>query len=140
MSRDQGVLILETDYRKFTLLSFFLFSVLAGYVFYLAATTIADIMKIGGSNVLWGYSWAVVGGAGSTLFGLILMISLCVSSKATGFVDEVFGEVFKVTWPSLKETSASTLVVSVMVLVAAFVLAVMDYFWGSFFNLILNKL
>lgn len=131
---------LDSEFRKYTLLSFFLFSTLCGYIFYLFATQIADWMKIGGSNVVAGLPWTVVGGGIGTLGGLTLFIALAMNARATTFIDEVFGEVFKVTWPTNKETSASTMVVTVMVLLAALVLAVMDYFWGGFFNFLLNKI
>ena len=132
---------METENRKYTILTFFIFAVIFGYLSYLALTQISDWFKFGGSNVLGtGYGWQIVGGTASAVLGIILFIGLSVSSKATTFFDEVFSEVLKVTWPTMKETSASTVVVTVMVLVATFILAMMDYFWGAFFNLILNKL
>jgi preprotein translocase subunit SecE len=140
MSVSLGVLV-ETENRKYTILTFFLLSAICGYVLYLTLTQVADWMKFGGSNAFGlGYPWPVVGGAISAALGLVLFIGLSMNTKATTFFDEVFSEVFKVTWPTFKETSASTVVVTVMVLVATLILAMMDYFWGAFFNLILNKL
>lgn len=132
---------METENRKYTILTFFIFAVMFGYLSYLALTQISDWLKFGGGNVFGtGYGWQVVGGTMSATLGIILFIGLSLSSKATTFFDDVFSEVFKVTWPTMKETTASTVVVTVMVLVAVLVLAIMDYFWGAFFNLILNKL
>lgn len=131
---------MDSEYRKYTLLSFFLFSTLCGYVFYLFATEMADWFKIGGSNVVAGLPWGAVGGGISTLAGFSLFLALAMSAKATTFIDEVYGEIFKVTWPTSKETTASTMVVTIMVLLAALALAVMDYFWGGFFNFLLNKI
>lgn len=131
---------MDSEFRKYTVLSFFLFSAISGYCVYLFATQIADWMKIGGSNVVAGLPWSVVGGGIATLAGLLLFMGLTMNQRATGFIDEVYGEVFKVTWPTQKELTSSTLVVTIMVLLAALVLAVMDYFWGGFFNFLLNKM
>jgi preprotein translocase subunit SecE len=131
---------LDSEFRKYTILSFFIFSAICGYCFYLFATQIADWTKIGGSNVIAGLPWPVVGGGIATLGGFFVFLALAMNAKATNFIDEVFGEVFKVTWPTQKELTGSTLVVTIMVLVAALVLAVMDYFWSGFFNFLLNKI
>lgn len=131
---------MDSEFRKYTVLSFFLISVIFGYCSYLFATQVADWMKIGGGNVVAGFAWPVVGGTIATVAGAILFFILALNAKATNFIDEVYGEVFKVTWPTQKELTASTLVVTIMVLLAALVLAVMDYFWSGFFNFLLNKI
>ena len=101
------------------------------------ATAIADLFKFGGSNVLMGYSWEVVGGVGSSVIGVVFFIALNLNNKATGFIDDVFAEMKKTTWPNTKETTSSTIVVSIMVGIAALMFFLMDYFWGIFFQLIL---
>jgi preprotein translocase SecE subunit len=100
-------------------------------------TAIADLFKFGGSNVFMGYSWQVVGGASSGVVGLILFAILVLNHKAVSFVDDVFAEVKKTTWPNSKETTSSTIVVSIMVGFAALMFMMMDYFWGVFFRAIL---
>lgn len=128
---------METENRRFTILSFFIFSALCGYVFYLALSLIADLFKFGGSNVLWGYPWAIVGGAIATIVGLILFIALSVNKTALDFIDDVFAELRKTTWPTPKETSASTVVVTIMVGIATLMLFVMDWIWGIVFRILL---
>jgi preprotein translocase subunit SecE len=44
---------------------------------------------------------------------------------------EVVGELVKVTWPSRKETSASTVVVIITSVIVAVLLGLMDAFWSS---------
>lgn len=128
---------MEADNRKFTILSFFLFSALCGYVIFLAASEVADILKIGAGRLIGDYSWNVVGGVGSGLLAFLLFIILSVNSTATAFIDDVFAEVRKTTWPGAKETRASTIVVTIMVTISAFLFFVMDYVWGVVFRLLL---
>ena len=128
---------MDTDNRKFTILSFFIFSALCGFVFYLMLTAVADLMKIGGSNVVAGLSWPVVGGVASSVATLILFMGLAINKKATGFTDDVFAEVKKTTWPGSKETTSATVVVSIMVGIAALMFFLMDWVWGIVFRIIL---
>mgnify|MGYP000997374428 CR=1 FL=1 len=128
---------MDSENRKFTLLSFLAFSALCAYIFYLIATQVADWMKWGGSNVLFGQPWVVVGGSIAALFGVILLIALSTSKKSTAFIDEVFSEIQKTTWPNGRDTTISTVVVSILIGIAALVLFVVDYFWGVFFRAVL---
>jgi preprotein translocase SecE subunit len=127
----------DSEYRKYTLLSFFIFSSLCAYILYLILTQFADWMRWGGSNVLWGQSWAVVGGGACAIVALGLLIGLATNSKAVNFVDDVFSEAHKVTWPNLETTAKSTVVVSIMIAIAAGVLFAIDWVWGVFFKVIL---
>jgi len=129
---------LDSENRKLTVLSFIILSAITAYVLYLALTLVADIGRFGGANVFGtGYSWTVVGGTAAGLVGFIMFMVLNLNTKATEFTDEVFGELKKVTWPTSKETAASSLVVSIMVLIAALSFLLMDWIWSSFFGWIL---
>lgn len=128
---------MEADNRKFTILSFIILSAIVSYIWFLILTQIVDWLKWGGSNVLFGYSWQVVGGVISGLTGLGLLMGLSLNQKATSFIDDVFAELRKTTWPNMRETSMSTVVVSIMVGAAALLFFVIDYFWGVFFRAIL---
>ena len=126
---------METNYRKFTSLSFLALSALVGYVLFLILTEVANIAKIGGSDTLGtGLSWNVVGGSFSALVSLIGFIVLMTNKIATEFTDDVFAELHRVTWPSLKETGQSTLVVSITVIIAAVMFFLMDLLWGGVFE------
>lgn len=128
---------MDSENRKYTLLSFFVFSAICAYVLFLILTQIADWMKWGGSNVLMGQPWGVVGGSIAGLSGFILLIFLSNNKTSVAFIDDVFSEVRKTTWPELKATSRSTVVVSIMIAIAAGVLFAIDWVWGVFFKLIL---
>lgn len=128
---------METDNRKYTVLSFFVFSAICGYVLYLFLTQLAHWFKFGGSNVWGGFSWTVVGGSASAFLGFILFFGLLLHKRASQFIDEVFVELKKSTWPNSKDTSTSTLVVSVMVSLATLLFFIMDYIWGIVFRVIL---
>ena len=97
----------------------------------------ANWLKLGGANVLFGQPWPVVGGTISSLLGLIGFLILSTNQKTTEFTDEVFGELKKVTWPTGKETAASTLVVSVMVIIAAVMFLIMDMVWKALFDFLI---
>jgi preprotein translocase subunit SecE len=127
----------ETESRKLSILSFLILSALCSYAFYLFLTEVANWLKLGGANVLFGQPWPVVGGTISSVLGLIGFLILSTNQKTTEFTDEVFGELKKVTWPTGKETAASTLVVSVMVIIAAVMFLIMDLIWKAFFEFLI---
>ncbi len=56
-------------------------------------------------------------------------LALSRSRVSNVFFSEVFAELENVSWPSQRDTSASTVVVLVMVLVAGVVLGGLDTFW-----------
>jgi preprotein translocase subunit SecE len=129
---------LDSENRKLTVLSFIIVAAIGAYILYLTLTLAADLGRFGGSNVFaTGLSWPVVGGSIAGLAGFILFLALSLNTRALEFTDEVFGELKKVTWPTSKETAASTVVVSVMVVIAAVMFMLMDIVWGSFFGWIL---
>lgn len=128
---------METESRKLSILSFLILSALCSYAFYLFLTELANWLKLGGANVLFGQPWPVVGGTISSVVGLIGFLILSTNQKTTEFTDEVFGELKKVTWPTGKETAASTLVVSVMVIIAAVMFLIMDLIWKAFFDFLI---
>ncbi|MGA0163884.1 MAG: preprotein translocase subunit SecE [Bdellovibrionota bacterium] len=128
---------METESRKLSILSFLILSALCSYAFYLFLTEVANWLKLGGANVLFGQPWPVVGGTISSVLGLIGFLILSTNQKTTEFTDEVFGELKKVTWPTGKETAASTLVVSVMVIIAAVMFLIMDLIWKAFFEFLI---
>lgn len=129
---------METANRKFTSLSFLALSSIVGYVFYLILTQIADLARFGGSNVFGtGLAWPMVGGSISGVVGLGLFIGLMTNKTSAEFTDDVFAETKKTTWPTFKETSASTVVVSIMVLIASLMFLFMDIIWGAVFKYII---
>lgn len=53
------------------------------------------------------------------------------NEKANLFLNEVAGELNKVTWPARKETVLSTGVVIVMVGICSLILFMFDFLWGT---------
>ncbi|TVQ80284.1 MAG: preprotein translocase subunit SecE [Bradymonadales bacterium] len=138
LGRVSKELVVETENRKLTILSFIILSAVAAYILYLTLTLAADIGRFGGSNVFGtGLSWTVVGGSVSGVLGLVCFLVLSLNHTALEFSDEVFGELKKVTWPGSKDTAMSTVVVSIMVVIAALAFMLMDFVWGHFFGWIL---
>lgn len=128
---------MESDNRKLSLLSFLILSGVSAYVFYLILTEVSNWLKFGGSNVLFGQPWPIVGGTAAVIAGIVMFAALVSNSKALDFTDDVFAEVKKTTWPTAKETAASTVVVTIMVLIAGLMFLVMDLVWKSVFDFLL---
>jgi preprotein translocase subunit SecE len=68
----------------------------------------------------------VVGGAGS----VGLAIYLWRHPKVNHLALEIVAELAKVTWPTRKELSASTVVVIVLSIIASLILGLFDFFWS----------
>lgn len=134
---------MDSNVRKLTYISFIAVSGLVGLVFWYLAGSIADFAAIPSTiffgddtgfslkltQVQWGASGVV--GLGSFLY-------LFFNARAVDFSDECFAELYKVTWPTRKETIASTIVVGVMVLIAALIFQIMDLIWGGLFGLLFS--
>lgn len=129
---------MDSENRKFTVLSFLSLSAIVAYVLYLILTEFADIFRFGGSNVMGtGLAWPVFGGSLSGILGLVAFIIMMNKAQWVDFTDDIFAELKKTTWPNFKETSASTVVVSIMTLIAALMFLVMDLIWGGLFKLVI---
>lgn len=67
----------------------------------------------------------------SVLVGGIVFFVLYKHPQVNGYMNEVAVEMFtKVTWPTANETWAATGVVIITVLIAGFVLGLLDWFWS----------
>ena len=58
--------------------------------------------------------------------------------KITQFLKDVHAELKKVTWPTPKQTMASTAVVIILVFIVSFVLGIMDFILAKAVKLILG--
>jgi preprotein translocase subunit SecE len=74
--------------------------------------------------------------AGAALVALVSVVALYKRRSTRELAYEVAGELAKVSWPSRKETWASTIVVIVTSLVAAGFLGVFDALWSALTDLI----
>lgn len=110
--------------KKWVNLSFLLTGILAGFLFREACTTLYD--WVGWRPIDWVLSQADLSGIAA---GAALFIGLARSTKATGFLSDVFVELSKVTWPKRKETLVSTGVVSILLGIAAICVMLFDAVW-----------
>ena len=83
----------------------------------------------------WPIQWPEIIGY---LISFLVLVIIRRNDSVTAFLNEVALETSKVVWPTPKETGLSTVVIIVMVGVAALLLYVFDFIWGSlvkaFFN------
>lgn len=75
---------------------------------------------------------------GAVMLGVVAFFVLSKNAKATAFMSEVVVELSKVTWPVRRETLLSTVVVVVLVGIAAIILALFDALWGTLSEKILT--
>jgi preprotein translocase subunit SecE len=134
---------LETNLRKFTYLSFLIIAGLVALVLFKLSEGLLVLFKVptqlrpfgDGSELVFNH--AALSGIICGLGGLACFLALALKKRAVDFSDECVAELWKVTWPTQKETTASTIVVTIMVLVAALVFFLMDTVWSNLFGWIL---
>lgn len=124
---------MESQYKKWVQLSYLVFAVAVGYVFFAFAAKLigaydleARVREI--NLITQGVAVAI----GAILFG-----ALYVNPKANQFMNEVMEELSRVTWPTQKETTSATFIVIIMVIISGIVLGLLDYFWVSVLKWIL---
>jgi len=74
--------------------------------------------------------------AGAVVAGLVTAVILYKTAPVYGIVHGVSEELSKVTWPTRKETSSSTIVVIVTSIVAGLVLFLFDSVWAAVTDLV----
>ncbi len=65
----------------------------------------------------------------AVLPALGLFVYLQRNVRSVDFTNDVINELKKIVWPPRKETSASTLIVLVLVFIAASILGIFDFLW-----------
>ena len=73
------------------------------------------------------------------LIAAIAFVTLLKHPKVSPFLDEVVGELKKVTWPGREDVIKSTTVVLICVLFASFLLAGFDLAWGKIIGFLLHS-
>lgn len=136
---------METSLRKFTYLAFFFAAGLVALISFLVGESLLNLFKVptqtrlfseAGANAFFLTHQMIAGGAAAVI-GLGTWLGLAFNTKAVEFTDECVSELWKVTWPTRQETTASTIVVSIMVLIAALIFFLMDLVWSNVFRWIL---
>jgi preprotein translocase subunit SecE len=77
----------------------------------------------------------LIGGSSALALGVYLWRH----PKVNSLVVEIVVELSKVTWPTRKELSASTVVVIVLSIIAAIILGLFDFFWSWATDLIYTR-
>ncbi len=77
----------------------------------------------------------IIGGAGA----LILAFYLWRHPRVNNLAMEIVVELSKVTWPTRKELSASTVVVIILSVIASIILGLFDFFWAWCTDLIYHS-
>jgi len=83
------------------------------------------------------FNHASMAGMLSGVAGLATFFVLSFNTTAVGYTDDCISELTKMTWPTQKETTASTIVVTIMILIAALIFFVIDTIWTNFFQWLL---
>ena len=119
---------------RYVLLAFVVAAILTGWLLQAAMVSAFEQFSVLDSRHfgLLQTSTAIGLGAGSVAF-----VALIRNKRAMTFVDEVVGELVRVTWPTRDETvRASTTVVTTAIFTAC-VLALFDLFWKNLADLFL---
>ena len=116
---------MENQTQKWVNLSFLAVSLLVGYVFFTLS------LKLMGSFDLEAKirNAEMVFRIGSILLGALSFLILYKNQQANQFMNEVVTELSRVTWPTVKDTYSSTIVVIVMVLISGALLGLLDFVW-----------
>lgn len=89
---------------------------------------------------LWGYFFAPMSETTTSFvsFALVLVsgISLYRNDRIYNAVNEIAGELKKVTWPTAKEVRSATTVVIVMSIISAVILGFFDIVWSNLTELV----
>lgn len=89
---------------------------------------------------LWGYVASPLSETTISVVSFVLVlvggISLYRNDRVYNMVNEVSGELKKVTWPTAKEVRAATTVVIVMSIISAIILGVFDIVWSNLTELV----
>jgi preprotein translocase subunit SecE len=119
--------------RKWVVLSYAAFAGLCAFVLFAAlqkvGATIDLEAKVKHADVIVQFS--------SIAIGLVLFALMYTNTKANQFMDEVFQELGRVTWPTKDETSKATVVVLIMVLISGVILGGFDRFFTWLLKLVL---
>lgn len=114
---------MKKDNKKIITLSFVLAAFLTAFVI----DVLMETLSAASGTVARALSMDAVAHGLPMIAGLSCFIALQFNSKVVTWADEVVTEISRVVWPSHKDTTAMTIVVCIMLLVAGFSLGIMDF-------------
>lgn len=124
---------MENQHQKWVNLSYLGLAALVGYVLFLTGIRVSAVWDLEARfrNV------ELIIRVGSLVLGGITFLVLYKNQQSNTFMNEVVGELTKVTWPTQKETTSATFIVIIMVLISGLVLGLLDYLWTRLLQLVL---
>jgi preprotein translocase SecE subunit len=117
---------MENQNQKWVNLSFFVFSALLFYVLSSLIWMLSGTYDLEARVPNLGWTIRAVAFAVSAVVFLLLYKN----EKANEYMNEVFVELSRVTWPSQKETQRSTVLVMIMVALSGAFLGFLDSIWS----------
>lgn len=124
---------MEKSYNKIITVSFVFAAVLLGYV----ASTLIKVLSAWGTFARISSNQLVSHGV-PVAFGVICFLYMILNPKIRTWGGEVALEISKIVWPSVKDTRALTIVVCMIVLLAALIFWVFDIISSQLIEFILN--
>lgn len=119
--------------QKWVNLSFLAGAGLIGFVVFLLASRAAAALDFDGR---FGHLESSIK-IGAVVVGALCFLLLYRSKSATLYMDEVFIELNKVTWPQREETTKGTIAVLIAVTVMGFMFGLVDWLWSHIVNVIM---
>jgi preprotein translocase subunit SecE len=116
---------MESQHQKWVNISYLALAVLAAYALFSIAGRVAGSYDL---ETRIRHVDLILRGIAAVV-GLLVFICLYRSDKANQFMNEVVVELSRVTWPSTKDTTSSTFIVMVMVVISGVILGFLDYCW-----------
>jgi preprotein translocase SecE subunit len=118
---------MESQFQKWVNLSYLAMAALLGYLVFALSAKLVGVYDLETRVHSIGLILQI---AGVVIAGIVFVV-LYQNDNANQFMNEVMLELSRVSWPTTKETSSSTVVVMIMVLISGLILGFFDYLWVS---------
>ncbi|MBY0383913.1 preprotein translocase subunit SecE [bacterium] len=124
---------MEKSYNKIITVSFVIAAVLCGYV----ASVLIKVLSAWGTFARISHNQIVAHGV-PVAIGVAFFLYMVLTPKVKNWAGEVALEISKIVWPSVKDTRALTIVVCIIVLIAAMIFWVFDIVSSQLIEFILD--
>jgi preprotein translocase subunit SecE len=118
---------MESQFQKWVNLSYLATAALLGYLVFALSTKLVGVYDLE-TRV---HSIGLILQIAAVVIAGIAFLVVYQNDDANQFMNEVMLELSRVSWPTTKETSSSTVVVMIMVLICGVILGLFDYLWIS---------
>ncbi len=126
---------MENNNKKIITMSFMVSGILVYIVTSVLVQTVAGMASGGVARAL---NTDVALHVLPVALGVVTFAILQMSAKIVAWADDVVGELTKIVWPSRKDTTAMTIVVCIMLVIAGFILGGFDILSGYAIDALLN--